>query len=394
MSSAPKRSTLEWSVIASLLLVIAGIPIFQAVQESLHEGRVRILDLFTHAPTKRNLHSWDQRSRDNSVIGKWIRSRILQIQYDAFGDVGPKAVAGREGWLFYRPDVEYLANPGFQDERFFLGSFDTTIDGVRANLRNPMVAIRDVHRQLSERGIVLVVVPVPGKPTIYPEMLGGGAIGLEASPTLALIDSLRESGIATVDLLRPLRRAKDSAGTPLFLLRDTHWSPLGLEIASREIASALLEIPTISGSRDTSRYTTRDTVVERWGDICEMTALAERRSIWKPESVVARRTLDEDGAPYRDSDSASILWLGDSYSRIYQTDAPGSAGIIARVAARIGQPMSSVVNDGGASTLVRRKLLQKRHLLESAKVVVWEFVERDIRSGAEGWAVEGIPFPD
>jgi hypothetical protein len=40
---------------------------------------------------------------------------------------------------------------------------------------------------------------------------------------------------------------------------------------------------------------------------------------------------------------------------------------------------------------VRQQLARKPALLKGKKVVVWEFVERDIRFGTEGWQV--IPLP-
>jgi hypothetical protein len=77
--------------------------------------------------------------------------------------------------------------------------------------------------------------------------------------------------------------------------------------------------------------------------------------------------------------------LGDSFSRIYQTDAPRSAGWISHLARELSQPLASIVNDGGASTLVRQTLARKQNVLRNKKLVVWEFVERDFRYGAEGW---------
>lgn len=384
-------SLVEWTAIASLLAVVAGIPLWQATHELRTRGRVHLVSLFTRMPTKANLHGWDRQARDNSVVGAFVRPRLLQLQYDLFQDAGPKALVGRDGWLFYRPDVEYLSLPGTTSSRFYLGSFDTTIAGRRVNLRDPLVAIRDLHHQLAARGIVLVVVPVPGKPSIYPEMLAGSEVDLEASPTLALLDSLRASGIAAVDIVRPLRQAKSAAAPEIYLRRDTHWSPSGVEVASRAIAAHLLGIPEVAARRDSSRYRVRDTVVERWGDVAEMTALPRRRDLWKTEPVTALRVEDSSGDAYADSDSAAILWLGDSYSRIYQTDAPGAAGVIAQVARLTGQPLSSIVNDGGASTVVRRTLARKPRLLEHAKVVVWAFVERDIRFGDKGWSLEPLP---
>jgi hypothetical protein len=53
--------------------------------------------------------------------------------------------------------------------------------------------------------------------------------------------------------------------------------------------------------------------------------------------------------------------------------------------------VTSIVNNGGASTLVRQELSRKPQLLVNKKVVVWEFVERDIRFGTEGWQI--VPLP-
>ena len=381
----------EWTAIASLLAVAVGVPVAQAIHE-ISAGRTPfLLELFQRIPTKTNLHGWDRQVRDNSIVAKAIRPAMLQGQFDLFGDAGAKALVGRNGWLFYKPDVDFLVQPRIDQDRFYLGTFDTTMDGRRQNLRNPMVAIRDVHRQLVERGIRLVVVPVPGKPTIYPEMLAGPSAPLDVSPTLDLLDSLHASGIDAVDLVRPLRAAKTSATTPLYLERDTHWSPAGVGIAADVIARHLASIPLVSSRRDSSLFRTRDTLVERWGDLCEMSNLPRRREIWSTESVGASQVTDSAGNLYADSDSAAVLWLGDSYSRIYQTDAPRAAGIIAQVALRLGQPLSSVVNDGGASTVVRQKLSRKPALLRHAKVVVWQFVERDVRFGDKGWSLEKLP---
>lgn len=391
MPNSNNKPILTWTVIGSLCVVIAGIPAYQAIREAADGKLPHIFRLFSTRPTKATLHGWDRESRDRSVVAKAVRARMLQSQFDLFGDAGSKALVGRDGWLFYRPDVEYLVQPDFRDERFYLGTFDTLVDGRRVNVRNPLVAIRDVRDQLAKRGIRLVVVPIPGKPSIYPEKLSGTETPIEASPTLALVDSLHRSGIDVVDLVHPLRKAKTSSPADLYLHRDTHWSPAGLSIAADEIAKALLSIPEIASRRNPSSYRVRDTAVERWGDIAEMTNLERRRSIWKTETVKASQVVDSSGAPYRDGAEARVLWLGDSYSRIYQTDAPKSAGVISQVALRIGQPLASIVNDGGASTVVRRQLQRKAGLLANAKVVVWTFVERDIRFGDGGWALEPLP---
>jgi hypothetical protein len=62
-----------------------------------------------------------------------------------------------------------------------------------------------------------------------------------------------------------------------------------------------------------------------------------------------------------------------------------------RIARALGRPVASIVNDGGASTLVRQELSRKPDALTGKTLVVWEFVERDIRLGLEGW--QDVPLP-
>ena len=90
--------------------------------------------------------------------------------------------------------------------------------------------------------------------------------------------------------------------------------------------------------------------------------------------------------PFKDDFRKSeILILGDSFSRIYQTDSPVNAGWIAHFAKNMNARVASIVSDGGASTLVREKLARKASVLKGKKLLIWEFVERDLRFGAEGW---------
>ena len=53
--------------------------------------------------------------------------------------------------------------------------------------------------------------------------------------------------------------------------------------------------------------------------------------------------------------------------------------------------MMSMVNDGGGSTLVREELCGRPFFLNGKKVVVWEFVERDIGMGVKGWRRTPLP---
>jgi len=126
--------------------------------------------------------------------------------------------------------------------------------------------------------------------------------------------------------------------------------------------------------------------VNRSSDIARMTRVPLIEAAFPAERVVSHQVFEQSsGAKYRDDPTSPVLVLGDSFLRIYQTDAPTSAGFIAHLARELRQPVASVVNDGGASTLVRQELARRPQLLAGKKVVIWEFVERDIRFGTEGW---------
>ena len=402
---------LQWFSVAALLLVAAGFPLFQAGYEAVSEKEMpHLFNLFLKSPTKENLHRWDDNAKDRSVFAKVLRPWALQKRYDLFKEVAPKSVQGAEDWLFYNQDVDYLLQPPYTDDRFYKGTFDTLVaSGKRVNPRNPLVAMEDFRDQLKARGITLLLVPIPGKPSIYPEKLYPGFRGAAVSPTVALLEDLQRRGFATADLFTPLLKAKAEGRFQLYLKRDTHWTPQGMEIAAEALSARIRELapgldtaeglgsdagestrpaPTAPGPR----FALKDTTISRWGDIAEMTKVPDRRKIWSEETVEAHPVIDlASEKPYKDDPASPILWLGDSFSRIYQTDAPGSAGIIAHVAYHLNRPLASIVNDGGASTVVRQQLARRGEMLQGKKLVVWTFVERDLRFGSKGWSLAALP---
>jgi hypothetical protein len=391
---------LEWTFVFSLLAVAAGFPLVQAGYEALVQKEMpHVFNVFLNLPTKEHLHRWDENAKDRSIFAKALRPVTLQARYDALKEVAPKAVQGADGWLFYNQDVDYLLEPSYTDDRFYKGTFDTLVDGKRVNPRNPLAAMEQFRDQLSDRGIALLIVPIPGKPSIYPEMLSPGFKQTQAYPTLDLLEDLKRRGFEVADLFTPLMKAKADGKFQLYLKRDTHWTPQGMEIAAQALAARIRELqPGLDPAEGLGsggagpRYALKDTLIKRWGDVAEMTKVPDRRKVWDEESVEAHPVIDlATEKPYKDDPAAPVLWLGDSFSRIYQTDAPGSAGVIAHVAYLLNRPLASIVNDGGASTVVRQQLARKADLLEGKKLVVWTFVERDLRFGSKGWALTALP---
>ena len=430
--------------------------------------------------TSRYLRAFEKKVEDENALVLAVRPRYQLAVWNVFNDPGEKVVLGAAGkcigkscgretaeasdrWLFYRQDVEFLVQPSPLDVR-------------SAKLDNPIKAIEKFRDQLKAKGVELLVVITPGKPSIYPERLTGDASTVMATESHGkkILDSLARAGFNTVDLYTPLLAAKvrDSVEGPLYLNDDTHWTPRGAELAASVIAekvNAMVDAGTLvlskkknavnnsaidynrdciceptqecldlkqsmlneGGVVSRQNYVAKDSVAERIGDVGEMSGL-NKFGVFKTQRVVGhvvsqqvvREWLQmshvscprdsirdamsckgskkwDDGCKFNhntevgrdttysvfkdDFRKSEILILGDSFSRIYQTDSPVNAGWIAHFAKNMNRPVASIVSDGGASTLVREKLARKASVLKGKKLLIWEFVERDLRFGAEGW---------
>jgi hypothetical protein len=208
------------------------------------------------------------------------------------------------------------------------------------------------------------------------------------------MDRLKSAGVECVDLFALFARVRAGAGNPgqpeLFLAQDSHWSPAGVALAARAVAGRLVEKGWVKPGR--TEYREKPAPVNRLGDVLRMLQSASIEKVSVPEKVPCVQVLRDDaGQLYQDQADSEVLVLGDSFLRIFQQDEPRSAGFIAHLAKELKQPLASLVNDGGASTLVRQELHRRPELLKHKRVVVWEFVERDIRLGTEGW--QQVPLP-
>ena len=356
---------------AAFLLIIFGVSLTQAVIEAAHGQRPQCTDVLLRAPSEASLRAFEKDLEDASWFANTLRPLMQSLHFAILRDLGDKALLGHDDWVFYKPGVQYLTQPW------------PTGDATSA-----IIAFRD---RLAERGIHLLVVPAPGKASACSAMLASRA-DHSAQPrrthTLELMGRLKEAGVEVADLFEAFSLLEDPP--KLYLSQDTHWTPEGARIAAKHVAARLLELGWVD--RGTAEYEPSAVSIERRGDILTMMKAPRIEDRFERETVHCEQVvLRGTGKAYADETDAEILVLGDSFLRIYQKDEPGSAGFIAHLAKELGMPLASIVNDGGASTLVRQELKRKPRLLAGKKAVVWEFVERDIRFGTEGW--QDVPLP-
>lgn len=376
----------NWALIVLFLAIMAAVPLIQILREFRQEDGVRAFEVFSEVPTAANLRAYEKNMETANWAPRLSRPWLQFAHFAWLKDGGEKAVLGSPGWYFYKPGLNYmLARPEAAPP---------------ANATNdPVAAIVDFRDQLAAHGIRLLVMPVPNKDSIYPDRLTSRAEtlrGVVTPRTRELLERLRASHVEVVNLFKEFGEARQQSGAtpgvPLYLAQDTHWSPAGVDLAAKAVARRLTALDWVRPGQ--IEYSERAAPVQRLGDILRMMQSPIIERSLKPESVssvqVVRR---DDGQPYKDEADAEILVLGDSFMRIYQQDDPNSAGFIAHLAKELKQPMMSLVNDGGGSTLVREELCARPVFLKNKKVVLWEFVERDIGVGLKGWQRTRLPGP-
>ena len=368
-----KARVMHGFLVAVFLAIIFGVGISQPAIDIAQGERAQLLDVFTRPPTEKNLRTYEKDVEDASRIIQGVRPYMQFAQFLALKDLGKDVLAGRDGWFFYKPDVQFLIEPW--------SGYDDVIGAIRA--------FRDA---LDARGIRLLVAPAPGKPSIYPDKITARAAYLDepvSDRAREIIARLRQAGVDTVDLFTLFEQNR--ATTALYLQQDTHWSPDGMCLAVDEVASEILARGWLT--KGPVNYTLKPVSIARHGDVLCMARSPQVLNTFPPEQIECTQVTWEDtDYVYEDSPESDVLVLGDSFLRIYERDEPGSAGFTAHLALDLGMPLTSIINDGGASTLVRQELSRKPGLLRNKKVVVWEFVERDLRFGTEGWQI--VPLPD
>ena len=233
---------------------------------------------------------------------------------------------------------------------------------------HPVTVLAEHTRALAQRGIRLVVVPIPKRLQVYPDRLPGLApeedfAGADV-PWERLVLALLEAGVEVIDLLPDFLAARhDDSGQDdprLYLDYDPHWTPRAAELAAERIAARILEAaggategpdPELVVRRERGTFRVVCPLREGRGDV----------PVWY------RRVLTRDGRPSLAVDPESeILLLGDSYATLYRDEA---SDLVRLIHARTGLRMDVVRREGGADGVWGD--LKRRGDLSGKRLLVW-----------------------
>jgi len=294
------------------------------------------------------------------------------------------AVAGLDGWLFLTAELRFLSVGRFWGDNAVAVSRAPKPDSA-----DPLPAIIDFNKQLKERGIQLLVVPVPSKAAIYPEKIfsefsvSGGDV---AAPVSSFYDELRANGIEVLDLAPRYIEYRAREHDELFCKTDTHWSGIGCVLAAQAIAERLR--PNLAGLPHGNDYTSNWIDISLDGDLGGLLgpdAPKPGREKVRVRSVTDRRT----GSSVVPDPNSSLLLLGDSFTLVFHDFYAANAGLMDQLAVELGGAPDLIGTRGSGATAVRISLYRHTskdpEYLGKKKVAIWCFASREFTEAAQGW---------
>jgi alginate O-acetyltransferase complex protein AlgJ len=339
-------------------------------------------DLWRLLPRAEELKAAEKELETESVVSEWLLPRVQSFLSTKLGAGNEQVYLGRDRWLFYRPDVDYVTGPRFLEPKIMTHRAHAA--GVQPD---PVKAIVDFREQLAARGIDLIAVPVPMKPGVEADKLAAPATSnavLQNASFAEFKARLEKAGVRVFDAGTLLSERKTAVGnTPLYLGTDTHWRPETMEFVAENLAEFI--------QTTTPRSATvqgKDRLVSGVGDTARMLKLPESQNAYPPETVTIHEVVVGNTA-WRSSKDSSVLLLGDSFSNIFSLGALGwgeSAGFAEHLSRALGGvPLDCILrnSDGAFATreILSRELARGRDRLAGKKLVIWEFAARELAFG-------------
>ena len=236
----------------------------------------------------------DQLAED-SVLGRRFRP-VVQDMLTGWLRAGTSQVEiGVDGWLFYRPDIDHVTGPGFLDSGVLArraAEGDTLAAGRQPD---PRPALLELHEQLERRGVRLIVVPTPVKPSADPRQIGFGRFESELIMNRSYgryVEGIQRAGVTVFDVSRTLSEMRREGAGSLYLATDTHWRPDTMQRTADELAAFIQREAALS--EPAGGYRSRRVAVTNQGGYDE---IARSRGAPGPLSSGDRhRHQDRDGA--------------------------------------------------------------------------------------------------
>jgi alginate O-acetyltransferase complex protein AlgJ len=277
------------------------------------------------------------------------------LNYSAFGEGRPGVLVGEGGWLYTTEEFQTAATDPAQIEA-------------------KLTEIRGAQATLAAQGAQLMVLLIPAKSRVYPEHLGR-----YRWPTVkrnvyeAFRQQLDTMGVSAPDLLPALVAAK--ARGEVFLHTDTHWTPLGAQVAADTVRTTIASMPKAPELPGASFAVRSAPLADYSGDLLKYIPLGRWQKTLGPQpdrlgTPSASRT-DSGGAGLLGEDAPAVTLVGTSYS------ANARWGFEALLKQTLGTDIVNAAQEGKGPMVPMREYLKSEAYKSAApKLVIWEIPER------------------
>ena len=355
----------------------------------------------------------EDRLADESVVGRYVRPFVQRGMTGWLGAGTAQVEVGSGGWLYYRPDLDHVTGREFLSPHHLARRVAEGDTLAPASHPDPRPALFALGEALRRRGVRLVVMPTPVKPSVEagglsPAWRRGPIVTARRRWTSArssrlspawrrgpivtnrsyphLVAELGAGGIAVFDVARTLEAMRRAGERPLYLATDTHWRPETVRRVAADLA-AFVEREAVLSERS-GDYRLRSAEVTNRGDTARLLGLGPAAARFPPETVRVERVETAAGEPWAPAREAEILLLGDSFTNVYSLGSLGwgtSAGLAEHLSFALGRPVGRLSqNDNGASAprrLLAAELARDPDRLAATRVVVYQFVARELSQG-------------
>ena len=389
--------------------VLFGAPLAQLAYELKGGKPLQELDYlkpFARGPEGRSAGRWAadvvdeltseprlRRFEDDLHAASFVKHELLPSYQHAltrvFGHGNEKAVAGRDGWLFFADDLKSAYGKGY---------LEPGLGGQEA-----LAALADTKRQLDARGIALLLIPSYSKEMLDADRLSRFTEGRTSAvnPDLERFYAELERGgfdyVRMDELFAACRASRPDPAAPLALPRDSHWSPETMAFCAGRIAERALallgELPA-----DERRHRTRPLAIEAQGDLLRMLGLPESQTLYPPMALALQQVVDAaTGELVRSDPRSDVLLMGDSLTAVFSdpTLAMGEgAGLGEHLALHLDRALDVIAIPGGSASATRETLARREgDGLAGKRLVIWQFGVRMLASGRDAWKIVALPEP-
>lgn len=303
------------------------------------------------------------------------------------------SVRGRDGWYFFKGELRHLSVGKFWGEESV-----KTGQAAQADAKDPLAAIVHYKRQLESNGIELLMVPVPPKAVIFPDVLDEKFIAKDGEVPARLdvqlqefYKALRAEGVKVLDLTHEFLTQRFDGKAPLYCKTDTHWSGHACALAARAIVK---ELANCTWFKTATRI---DTTVDEKSQAIRGDLLLESDPAAKgvTENIALRFVSVKSDAglvPVKIDPTSPVLLMSDSHGLVFHIGEElfaRGAGLPDQLAHELGFPVDLIASRGDGVSKVRIDLYQRAKSdpawLAGKKVVIWCFSAREFSESTNGW---------